>query len=171
MRIAAPAAFSLALAAGLALAGCGSDSSSPTAPAPPLPTPSAPGPISGGYTFQVTPGAGCGLPGSPYQVAVDVVTLTGAHSEIRATLPGGDTTLGIDMLYITAAVLQGAIGTKRPVTVGSGVDVYLRDIGTGTVTGTADGRGEVLDGTMFGDVVVGDSTCTAEDHRWTLRPR
>lgn len=170
MRIAAPlAGLGFALAAGLALAGCGSDSSSPTAP--PLPTPSGPGPLSGGYTLQVRPGAGCGLPGSPYEVAVEVVTLTGARSEIRATLPGGGTTLAADMLYVTADTLQGPIGTKSPVRVASGVDVYLRDIATGTVTRASDGRGQVLDGTMTGDVAVGDSTCTAQDHRWSLRPR
>lgn len=155
------AGFGFALVAGFALAGCGSDSGSPTEPSP-----RGPGPFTGTYTLEIRPLAGCELPGAPYRIAVQIVSVAAARQEVRAILPGGDTMLALELLYVTPETLRGAIGTKQPVRFENGMDVYLRDIGTGTVTRASDGRGQVLDGTMTGDVAAGDSTCTSEDHRW-----
>ena len=168
-------------APGVALAllfeACGG-STNPVGPAP-LPTPAAgpPGPVIGRYALTIRPA--CPLPGLPVQFAVEAMAAGGDRQEVRVTLPGNDASLSLQLLYVASDVVRGAIATQAPVAAGRDLYVFFRALGTGTLTRAADGRGEVQDGVMFGDVSVGvepgdlDSlgNCTADDHHWSLRTR
>ena len=66
--------------------------------------------------------------------------------------------------------------TQQTVEFGSVFALYLRNVGTGTVSAASGGRGEVRDGTMVGDVQVYQNDvdlgiCTSTGHRWSLRAR
>jgi hypothetical protein len=161
----------------LALAGCGSDSG--TDPGP-IATPSPPftGPVTGAYDLLISPAAACGFPAGPYSAIVQAQQVgTTARPELRATLPGGSSLLVMEMLFTSPGVLRGAISTtQQPITIANGFTLYLRNVGTGTVSAASGGRGEVRDGTMNGDVQIGQNnidlgTCTSANHRWSLRPR
>jgi hypothetical protein len=161
----------------LALAGCGSDSG--TEPGP-IATPSPPftGPVTGAYDLLITPAAACGFPAGPYSVVVQAQQVgTTAQPELRATLPGGSSLLVMEMLFTSPGVLRGSISTtERPVAIANGFTLYLRNVGTGTVSAAAGGRGEVRDAPMNGDVQLARNgndlgTCTSSSHRWSLRPR
>ncbi len=160
----------------LALAGCGSDSG--TSPGP-LATPSPPftGPVTGDYDLVITPAAACGFPAGSYSAFVQAQQVgTTARPELRATLPGGNSLLAMEMLFTSPGVLRGSISTQQPITSGNGFTLFLRDVGTGTVSAASRGRGEVRDATMSGDVRLAQDdadlgTCTSPNHRWSLRPR
>jgi hypothetical protein len=158
------------------LAGCGGD----TLILPPtVATPIAPveARLVGPYTFAIVPDPICGLPAGPHQIAVSASsTGTAAKPELRVTLPGGDTTLTVEMLYEPAGHVRGAIWTIEPILFQSGFFLFLRGVGEADVSLAADGRGEIVDGKMFGDVEVlnhGASLglCTAPAHRFSLRAR
>jgi hypothetical protein len=168
----------LVLLLGLGIAGCGSGSG--TSPGP-LATPSPPftGPVTGDYDLVITPAAACGFPAGPYSAFVQAQQVgTPARPELRATLPGGNALLVMEMLFTSPGVLRGSIATQGPgVNIDNGFILFLRDVGTGTVSAGSGGRGEVRDGTMNGDVQVQRNadidlgTCTSPNHRWSLRPR
>jgi hypothetical protein len=134
-------------------------------------------PLGGAYELVVQPAAFCRFPAASYSVAVvAATTMSGSRAELRATLPGGDSTLTLSMLYPSPGTLRGSISTRRPVAFAGGPVLFLRTIGSGTVSLGAGGRAEVVDGSMIGDVGVtqGGSafgTCTSGDHRWSLRAR
>jgi hypothetical protein len=105
-------------------------------------------------------------------------TPTGSASrpEARVTLPGGSATLSVSLVYTTPASVDAALGTQVGVPVATGLVLFVRAFGSGDVTHAADGRGEVLDGQMSGDVAVGaagddPATCTSDGHHWSLRAR
>jgi hypothetical protein len=160
----------------LALAGCGSDSE--TGPGP-IATPSPPftGPVTGDYDLVIAPAAACGFPAGPYSAFVQAQQVgTTARPELRATLPGGDSLLEMEMLFTSPGVLRGSISTQREITIGNGFTMFLRNVGTGTVSAASGGRGEVRDATMNGDVQISQNgadlgTCTSATHHWSLRPR
>lgn len=156
------------------LSACGSDdASSPTlsTPLPPVTTL-----LEGAYDLVIAPAAGCGLPGAPFEFPVVVGSSAGSGgTELRATLPGGDATLALEMLYAPPGWLQGSVSTRTFVLAGSN-EVYVRASGTGQVSSTTGGRAEVESGTMNGDVSVdtggGDVlTCSSLEHGWALRAR
>ncbi|HSB60357.1 MAG TPA: hypothetical protein VLI67_01465, partial [Vicinamibacteria bacterium] len=79
-------------------------------------------------------------------------------------------------LFVVPGMLRGSISTQQPITLGNGLSLFLRNVGTGTVSQAAGGRGEVRDAAMSGDVQVRQAgidlgTCTSADHRWSLRAR
>ena len=156
----------------LALAGCGEESPTLSTPLPPVTTL-----LSGTYELMVRPAAACGFPGAPYAVRVEVASgTTGGHTELRATLPGGDATLGLEMLYDPPGFLAGSIGTQDPVVFIGGAVVYLRNAGSAAVSLAAGGRAEVAEGTMTGDIGVSlggqdYAVCSAENHGWELRAK
>lgn len=164
--------MSLALLTG---AGC---HGSPTGPSSPTPTPTPPvpgGTITGAYILTVDPASGCGLASPPYSLDVEA-TPTGSASrpEVRVTLPGGAATLSVSLVYTGPASVDAALGTQVGVPVAGGLVLFFRAFGSGNVTHADDGRGQVLDGQMSGDVAVGaagenPSTCTSDDHHWSLR--
>jgi hypothetical protein len=161
----------------LALAGCGSDPG--TSPGP-IATPSPPftGPVTGDYDLVITPAAACGFPAGPYSAFVQAQQVgTTARPELRATLPGGNSLLVMEMLFTSPGVLRGSISTQQEISIGNGFTMFLRNVGTGTVSAAAaGGRGEVRDATMNGEVQIaqGDvdlGTCASATHHWALRPR
>jgi hypothetical protein len=165
---------SLGVALLATLFACGSDESSNPAVSTPLPPVTTP--LDGSYDLVITPASGCALPGAPYEFPVVASSRSGsAGTELRATLPGNDSTLAVEMLYEPPGWLQGSVATRTFVVVGSN-QIYVRASGTGQVTSTAGGRAEVGDGTMSGDVSVDAGsgevlTCSSLQHHWSLRAR
>ncbi len=164
-----PLAFLLVLALG----GCRKDSgTNPDA---------TPGPVTGNYDLVIVPTAACGFPAGPYQTAVVAQqpgqTGSPPSANLRVTLPGGDSTLAMDMQFISATVVRGSVTTQPPaVPFGSVFALFLRNVGMGTVSTASGARGEIQDGTMSGDVQVFQNdadlgTCTSTGHRWSLRAR
>lgn len=155
------------------LAACGSDST--VEPSPPIPVVTAP--ISGLYTLVIQPGPTCATPGPPYQIVMQATQVTsGGRTELRATLPGNDPTLAIEMLFTSPGMLRGALGTQTDVEVIGGIFVWFRMIGSGTVSRASDGRGEVVNGTMSGDLSVTPLVgvpvdCVGASNFWSLRAR
>jgi hypothetical protein len=159
----------------VALAGCGSDNGD-------VPTISTPAPpiavlLNGPYDLVIAPAEACGLPGAPYVVAVDVSSFaTGAGNELRGTVPGGGDALTLDMLYPQTGRLQGALSTRTDVALTESTWLRLRDTGFGIVSLAPDGRAEVRDGPMAGEVTyypdeVAALTCTSDEHTWSLVAR
>jgi hypothetical protein len=173
------ALFVPALAIALGLGACGGSSGSgPTGPTTlSTPTPPVTAPITGAYDLVIVPAAACRFPAGPFTARVQAQqTTSGSRSELRATLPGGSPYLSLEMLLPVAGSVEGSISTQAPVPFGGAFEAYLRNVGTGTVALASGGRGEVVDGTMTGDVQVFQSgadlgTCTSSDHRWSLRAR
>ena len=160
----------------VALAGCGSDDDGapPTLSTPPPPVTT---PLNGVYDLEIGPDASCGLPAAPYVVPLDVTSFAGtAGNELRATLPGGASTLVLEMLYDAPGRLQGALSTESAVPLTDSTWLRLRNNGIGTVSLSDGGRPEVREGVMAGDVTYypdADSalTCTSGEHAWSLIAR
>jgi hypothetical protein len=159
----------------VALAGCGDgDGDSPTLSTPPPPVTI---PLNGSYDLVIVPNAACGLPAVPYVLVVDVTSFaTGTGTELRATLPGGGDALTLDMLYPIPGRLEGALSTLSEVPLTETTWLRLRNTGSGIVSLAADGRAELLNGTMAGEVVyypdeVASFPCTSQSHSWSLVAR
>ena len=134
------------------LAACGSDegTTTPSSPVPPVTAA-----LNGNYTLVIQPGTTCAAPGGPYQIALQVTQITnGPNTEIRATLPANDPQVEIAMLFTSPGQLRGTLGTQFDYQLSSGYFVWFRMIGMGTVSRASDGRGEVVNGTMMGDLSV-----------------
>ena len=159
----------------VALAGCGSDNGGdrPTLSTPPPPVSL---PLNGPYDLVIAPAGACGLPAAPYVLQVDVTSFaTAAGIELRATLPGGGDDLTLDMLYPVTGRLQGALSTRSEVPLTATTWLRLRNTGSGIVSLSDDGRAELLNGAMTGEVTFFDEvsalTCTSANHSWSLVAR
>jgi hypothetical protein len=161
------------------LAACGSDSPTDPDDDPTIGTPIPPStaPVVGAYTLSVLPDPSCGLPVGPHSVAVQAAAAgTASRPELRVTLPGGDTTLTMEMLYESPGRLHGSIGTIAPVAVGGGLSLFVRGVGEAEVSQAGGGRGEIADGRLVGDVellrgAASLGTCPSVSHRFALRAR
>jgi hypothetical protein len=155
------------------LGACGSDDN-PTDSTPVAPVTAA---INGSYTLVLQPGPACAAPGGPYQIQVQATQITsGTRTELHATLPGGDPQVGVTMLFTSPGQLRGSLGTQFDRAVQNGYFVWFRMIGMGTVSRASDGRGEVVNGTMTGDLSVTPPLgvpvdCIGASHLWSLRIR
>ena len=160
----------------VALASCGSDGDGnlPTLSTPPPPITI---PLNGSYDLVIGPAAACGLPAAPYVLPVEVVSFAAAGgTELRATLPTGGDALTLDMLYPIPGRLEGSLSTRRDVPLTATTWLRLRCSGSGVVSLSEDGRAEVRDGTMAGEVIyypdeVASLPCTSDDHSWSLVAR
>jgi hypothetical protein len=160
----------------VALASCGSDGDGglPTLSTPPPPVTI---PLNGSYDLVVVPAPACGLPAAPYVLPVDVVSFASAGgTELRANLPGGGDALALDMLYPVPGRLQGSFSTRADVPLTETTWLGLRSSGSGVVSLAGDGRAEVRDGTMAGEVIyypdeIASFPCTSADHSWSLVAR
>ena len=160
----------------VAIAGCGSegDGDRLTLSTPPPPVTVL---LNGPYDLVVVPASACALPGAPYVVLVDVTSFAAeGGNELRATVPGGGDALTLDMLYPETGRLQGALSTRTDVPLTASSWLRLRDTGFGVVSLAADGRAELRDGPMAGEVTyypdeVSAFTCTSDDHSWSLVAR
>jgi hypothetical protein len=168
------------IAAALCLgAGCGSTGGSPMAPSESPPAAPIPGGVvAGAYVLQIEGAAGCLVPLGPHRIPV-VASPTGTPAQpgVQVLPAAGGAALELEFLHV-ADTLRGGLGTtEQGVLTAAGLRVYLRTIGTGAVTHLGSGRGEVLSGTMFGELAFsrpGDGelttlgVCTALEHRWKL---
>ncbi len=156
-----------------AFAACGTDDT-PTDATPVAPVTAA---INGNYTLFLQNGPGCPAPGSPYQIQVQASQVAnGTRTELRATLPGNDPLVGVSMLFTSPGQLRGSMGTQTDVPVQAGYFVWFRMVAMGTVSRASDGRGEVVNGTMQGDLSVTPPVgvpvdCVGASHLWSLRIR
>jgi len=104
---------------------------------------------------------------------------TSPHPGVQVVLDGNPSELEWEFLS-ESFTLRGGLGTT-----GDGVlsnettRLWIHVIGTGSVTRAADGRGEVVSGTLMGYVALGRAfeeegargTCSARDHAFSLRAR
>ncbi|HEY7513910.1 MAG TPA: hypothetical protein VIC87_05505 [Vicinamibacteria bacterium] len=155
------------------LAACGTDDE----PTDATPVPPVTAAINGNYTLILQTGPGCPAPGGPYQIQMQATQITsGTRTELQANLPGGDPQVAVTMLFTSPGQLRGSLGTQFDRAVKNGYFVWFRMIGTGTVSRATDGRGEVVNGTMQGDLSVTPPTgvpvdCVGASHLWSLRIR
>lgn len=164
------------LLAALFAAGCGSDPiMGPDDTPEPVVSPVT-ATFSGNYTLSLTPDPLCGLPAGPHAVAVVASTSSGARPEVRVTLPGNDTRLAAEMLFPEPGRVRGSIGTTSAVRFQSGFELHVRAVGDAVLSRAADGRAEVTDGSLVGDIEVtvtpaAVAACSSVRHRFALRAR
>jgi hypothetical protein len=154
----------LAAAAALAVGSCGDN---PTGPKPG-------GAVTGRYLLQLQSAATCASTAGAVSFPVDVTgTGTYPHPGVQLTLDAADPgMLELELKY-TEFTLEGGFGTTgEGVLSNEPLRVWINAIGTGQVTQTSDGRGEVLSGSLRGSLEVeGTEPCTATSHSFTLRTR
>ena len=163
----------------VALGGCSSDGNGNGSGPPTISTPPPPItiPLNGAYDLVIAPAPSCGLADVPYVLPLNVSTFaTGSGNELRGALPTGGDDLVLDMLYPVPGQLQGALSTRDTVPLPGGGALHLRGNGSGWVSLSADGRAELLDGPMVGDVAyypdgASGRLCTGDGHSWSLVAR
>lgn len=155
------------------------------APSEPTPAPF----LEGNYLLQVGASTVCTLSQTDYQWAVQARTVpAGGGSTARATLPAGDDTIDLNLVYTinpesreanpVADYAQGTLTTRR-VSIGSNLWVTITGEAQGSVT-DAGGRGEIPEASFNGTISLSDKpeeedpagdslgSCTAADHSWAL---
>jgi hypothetical protein len=159
----------------LVWAACGSPPSGPT----PSPTPPVPGgPVEGRYLLKVTPAPGCAMAPNPLSFPMNAAPSgTMPHSGVQILVNGDGSRFELELLS-TGTALRGGLGTtEEGVMTEEGLRAWVRAIGSGPVFHAADGRGEVLAGTLSGDLALGEAdgeegelgTCSSTDHSFTMR--
>lgn len=140
---------------------------------------------NGAYTLRLDVAASCPAPARAFTFNVRVAAGdTPRYAGIQGYLEGvplqdaGAPMLELEFQY-TGTTVRGTLGTTYGGAASrEGPFVALRATGFGTVV-AADGRGEVREGTLLGDIAFGADvddegglgTCDATQHRWSLRPR
>ena len=162
----------------------GSCDGGPSPDGPPSPTPG--GTVVGNYLLEILPGASCNsqpattLPRGPYSFPM-VASAGGTtpHPGVQVVIEGVASSLELEFKY-TDFTLRGGLGTTgEGVLTNQGLRIWIRAIGTGAVTQTANGRGQVTSGTLIGRLGLGGASdpegalgdCTAVDHTFTLKVR
>lgn len=163
--------------AALAWTACGSSPSTPT-PSPSVPVPG--GPVEGRYLLQLTPGPACAMSPGPISFPMTAAASgTMPHPGVQILVDGDGSRFELEMLS-TGTALRGGLGTtEEGVLANEGPRAWIRVIGSGPVFRSADGRGEVLSGTLSGDLALGPAdgeegewgSCSATDHAFSLRAR
>ncbi len=165
------------LAASVLASACGSSGGGPT----PIPSPSpTPGPVSGAYTLQLVPAAGCAFPGPTLTFPMDAASAPGArYPGLQVLLVGDPSALEAELLNNPGTV-RGGVGTRGDGALANeGYRVWVRAILDGTISRATDGRGEVASGTALGYIALagpngyeGDSgSCQVPNHSFSLRAR
>jgi hypothetical protein len=110
---------------------------------------------------------------------MEAVAAGTAPPGVEVVLEGDPSWLELEFKY-TAFILRGGMGTTGDgVVANEGLRLWMHAIGTGSVTQTSDGHGEVMAGTLMGYLALGSptdeegalGTCSAVDHTFTLRVR
>jgi len=151
----------------LACAACGDSGGSGPKPG---------GTLSGKYQLQLKRSPSCNPVGGTTSYSFPMVMAaagTTPYPGVQVTLDNPDPGLLELELKYTNYTLEGGFGAADNVASDEGPLVFVRAIGTGSVTQDATGRGEVLSGTLRGLVAAGEAgdSCSAKDHSFTLRPR
>ncbi len=159
------------VALALACAACGGSDGSGN------PGPKPGGTLSGRYELQLKRSPSCNAVAGTATYSFPMVMAaagTTPHPGMQVTLDNATPGLLELELKYTDFVLEGGFGAADNVASDEGPLVFVRAIGTGSVTQDASGRGEVLSGTLRGLLQVGGDQgdpCSARDHSFTLRPR
>ena len=136
--------------------------------------------MAGGYTMQITPSASCAMSRTPVSFL-----MTGAaagaspHPGVQILLDPNGFRLELEAVYEGFAIRGGVGTTEAGVVSEQGQRFWVHAIGAGPLLRAADGRGEVLTGTLAGYIALanGDGsegqlgTCSAADHALSLRTR
>ena len=158
---------------------CGSNPSEPGGTPTPTPVP-PPGPVAGRYLLQVTPSASCHAPIATFSFPMDAASSTGApKAGTQVVLTGDPGALEAEFLSESLTLRGGVGATADGALANESLRLWIRVIGAGPVTRSADGRGEVRSGTMQGYVAFasanGDEgdlgSCSASDHTFMLVAR
>jgi len=104
---------------------------------------------------------------------------TSPHPGIQVVLDGNPGELEWELLYENFTMRGGLGTTGDGVLSNEDTRMWMHAIGAGSVTRAADGRGEVVTGTLMGYIALGRSfedegargTCSALDHAFSLRTR
>lgn len=173
----------LALACVATVCGCGGG---PTAPTPDF---------VGNYSFVVEASSVCEMPVERFEWNLVATAAGGGQGgqggSFRLTLPGGDPTLSLNVMYQQSGGRRGgqqqnsstlsiAINAQA-VPFGETLQVTISGSTRGTASVAGDGRGQVVDGAINGTIRLSEpalprgrtevGSCTAGDHRFTLMPR
>jgi len=146
--------------------------------------------FSGNYVLEVQASSSCaGLPVTRF--AWDVVATTSRDNPIQTVvvaLPGGSDRLKMDFTFAQSLPVNGSVfvfnACERddddiPIP-GTSLSATLAGSLSGQASRVGGGRGEVIGGSLSGEVAIltrgqcsADAvpTCRAADHRWTLRAR
>ena len=168
------------VAAALAVAGCGG-SEAPGRPDPipstsPSPGGGPGGALAGNYILQVTPAPGCVMRNVASFPMAASAGGTNPHPGVQVILRGSDV-LQIEFLSAVDSVTGGLGTTEQGALANESVRVWMRTIGTGTVTRASDGRGQIAAGVMAGYLAYGSAnggegtlgSCDSLAHTFTLR--
>jgi hypothetical protein len=138
------------------------------------------GPVEGRYLLEVTPAQGCAMARTPLSFPMNAAPAgTMPHPGVQVLVDGDGSRFEIEFLS-AATALRGGLGTtEEGVITDEGLRAWVRAIGSAPVLRSTDGRGEVLAGTMAGDLAVAEAdgeegelgSCTSTEHSFTLRAR
>jgi hypothetical protein len=162
-------ALALAAAATLTACGGGGDTRRP----PDTPSVTTPGGvITGKYLLRIEPARECGSRSAVLTFRMDGRPDDGRRPGFEIALES-DPQLEIELLY-AAPNVQGNIGqTHTPVFAAElpNVPVWIHGIVIGAVSSENGGPGEVVQGTMAGQVAFNEegANCFSTAHRWSLR--
>lgn len=177
---AGPAAAAL-LALAVFTAGCGSHPGGPNPSPSPSPSTVQPGGnVAGGYTMQITPSASCAMSRAPMSFPVAAAAAGASpHPGVQVVLDPNPFRLELEALSASFTQRGGLGTTEAGVVSDQGQRVWIHAIAGGPVQRAADGRGEILSGTMAGYIALAAvdgfegslGTCSATDHAFSLRTR
>lgn len=166
----------LLLLPALVWTACGS---SPGGPTPPTPTPPVPGgKVEGRYLLTVTPAPSCALAASKLTFPMTAAAAgTTPHPGVQVLVDGDGSQFELELLSTETALRGGMGSTEFGILSNESLRAWIRGIGSGPVFRSADGRGEVLAGTLAGDIALGEpdgeegdlGSCGATDHSFSLR--
>jgi hypothetical protein len=134
--------------------------------------------VNGPYLLKITPGPGCATPKGSLTFPMDAAAAgTLPHPGNQVVLRGDPSRVELEFQYVDFTLRGGMGTTEEGALSNEGSRLWMRAIGTGGTTQTADGHGEVLSGTLMGYLALGGptdeegalGTCSALDHTFTLR--
>jgi hypothetical protein len=149
------------------------------------------GTVQGNYVLRIQPAPACGAPASTLSFPVTAYAADAAGTAGIQIVPRGQASLlppasrlggeelviEVELQYVTPEV-RGGLGTA---TFGAdaqeGFFVFAHAIAAGSVSHLTGSPGEVLDGTLAGDLEFGRNatdpgglgSCSSEAHRWSLK--
>jgi len=167
----------LVVAGVLPFGSCGG--SNPDGPTGPTPG----GTVAGRYLLEIRPAPSCSTARGPHSFPMNAAAGgTAPYPGVQVVIEGDASSLELEFKY-TDSTLRGGLGTTAAgVLTNQGLRFWIRGIGTGAVTHTGEGPGEVTAGTLMGYVAVGSASdpfdslcmsciCSANDHSFTLKVR
>lgn len=154
------------------------------------PARAAGGTVQGDYVLRIVPAPACGAPASSLSFPVTAQAADTARSAGIQVVPrgqaavppasrlGGDElVIEVELQYLTPEV-RGGLGTATfGAAAQEGFYVFAHAIAAGSVSHVGSDPGEILEGTLAGELEFGRSatdpgglgSCASEAHRWSLK--